>query len=52
MEFPSTVDFLEAFGIEPVEEDPSMATTVTSGNQWMGYMNWISPSAQLLRLSR
>jgi hypothetical protein len=25
MEFPSTVDFLEAFGIEPVEEDPSMA---------------------------
>lgn len=25
MEFPSTTDFLEAFGIEPVEEDPSMA---------------------------
>ena len=25
MEFPSTVDFLETFGIEPIEEDPSMA---------------------------
>lgn len=25
MNFPSTDDFLEAFGIEPVEEDPSMA---------------------------
>lgn len=25
MEFPSTADFLEAFGIEPIEEDPSMA---------------------------
>lgn len=25
MEFPSTSDFLDAFGIEPVEEDPSMA---------------------------
>ena len=25
MEFPSTTDFLEAFGIEPVEEDPGMA---------------------------
>ncbi|WP_200157352.1 hypothetical protein [Allochromatium vinosum] len=25
MEFPSTADFLEAFGIEPVEEDPGMA---------------------------
>lgn len=25
MIFPSTNDFLEAFGIEPVEEDPSMA---------------------------
>ena len=25
MEFPGTADFLEAFGIEPVEQDPSMA---------------------------
>ncbi|WP_137940383.1 hypothetical protein [Chitinivorax sp. B] len=25
MKFPSTADFLEVFGIEPVEEDPSMA---------------------------
>lgn len=25
MEFPSKFDFLETFGIEPVEEDPSMA---------------------------
>jgi len=25
MEFPSTFDFLETFGIEPIEEDPSMA---------------------------
>lgn len=25
MDFPSTTDFLETFGIEPVEEDPSMA---------------------------
>ena len=25
MDFPSPADFLEAFGIEPVEEDPSMA---------------------------
>jgi len=25
MEFPSVADFLEVFGIEPVEEDPSMA---------------------------
>lgn len=25
MDFPSTVDFLAAFGIEPVEEDPCMA---------------------------
>lgn len=25
MNFPNTDDFLEAFGIEPVEEDPSMA---------------------------
>jgi hypothetical protein len=25
MEFPSKLDFLEAFGIEPAEEDPNMA---------------------------
>lgn len=25
MNFPNTDDFLEAFGIEPIEEDPSMA---------------------------
>jgi hypothetical protein len=52
MKFPSTGEFLEAFGIEPIEEDPSMAYCRYVKNQSMATKKWISPSARFLNLSK